>query len=108
MSKSSDAVPTADQLIQRLEHKFSIEGYLQLRRRFPGEDTALWMVLAADSTSIDWGMDFAFQLEADFKKFNISMGYFLGTLGGVNGDVDRLCLATLEALSARKVASHQG
>lgn len=39
---------TRDALILALQRHFEIDDYLELRRRFPTEDMALWMVMASD------------------------------------------------------------
>jgi hypothetical protein len=94
---------TLEQLRAALENNFSIDDYLELRRRFPkSRDTALWMVMGADDSSPSYGMDFAYQLQADFKKFRIPIETFLGTLDGDRDYIDLLCLSTLEALSRRE------
>jgi hypothetical protein len=83
-------------------YSFTIDDYLELRNRFPGEDTAIWMVMGSNEASPSFGMDFAFQLEADFKHFDISPKLFLGVLDGDGNDSDLLCLKLLEALSRRE------
>jgi hypothetical protein len=73
---------TIEELTSALERQFAIDDYLELRARFPmEEDTALWMIMGG-SGGISFGMDFAFQLEADFKRFGIPIQYYLGTLDG--------------------------
>jgi hypothetical protein len=90
------------ELENALTRSFSIDDYLELRRRFPQRDTALWMVMANDANSPWFGLDFAFQLEADFKKWGIPVETFLGVLGGESNDIDLQCLSILEALSRRE------
>ena len=94
-------VRTLDELTASLELAFSIDAYLELRRRFPEEDTALWMVMGSNG-ECSFGMDFAFQLQPEFRKFGIPVETFLGTLDGDPDEIDRLCLLTLEALSKRE------
>lgn len=93
---------TLDELETALQHLFSIDDYLELRRRFPKNDSPLWMVMGSDSNSPSFGMDFAFQLQGELAKFGIQIDMFLGTLDGDRGHVDLLCLAVLEALSKRE------
>ena len=93
---------TSEQLLQAIERSFKIDDYLELRKRFPDQDTACWMVMANDKASPSWGMDFAFQLETDFEKFGISIHGFLGTLDGAPEDIDRFALEILAAISDRE------
>jgi hypothetical protein len=90
------------ELVEALTSSFSIGDYLELRRRFPEKDTALWMVMASDKNSPCFGLDFAFQLETDFKKWGIPVETFLGVLDGEPDDIDSHCLYLLEALSRRE------
>ena len=91
-----------DELKSDLTESFSIDDYLELRSRFPDEDTPLWIVLDSDNSGINYGTDFAFQIEGQLKQFEIEIGLLLGTLGGDQDDIDLLCLQTLEALSKRQ------
>ena len=93
---------TIDQLEAALTNSFSIDDYLELRRRFPENDSPLWMVMSSDHSSPSFGLDFAFQLEDELTKFHIPVEMFLGTLDGDSGHIDLLCLTTLEALSRRE------
>ena len=93
---------TREQLLQAIERSFEIDDYLELRKRFPDQDTACWMVMANDKASPCWGMDFAFQLETDFEKFGISIHGFLGTLDGAPEEIDRFALEILAAISDRE------
>ena len=60
------------------------------------------MVMGSNESSPSFGMDFAFQLEEDFKCFDIPTELFLGVLDGDEKDTDLLCLRLLEALSRRE------
>jgi hypothetical protein len=95
------------ELCYALERSFSLDDYLQLRRRFPDEDTALWMFLATDGKSEDYGFDYAFQLQAEMEKWGIPIKSYLGVLDGDFELIDKHCLCILEALAKReKLNSH--
>jgi hypothetical protein len=95
------------ELYYALERSFSIDDYLQLRRRFPDEDTALWMFLATDGSCEDYGFDYAFQLQAEMEKWGIPIKTYLGVLDGDFELIDKHCLCILEALAKReKLNSH--
>jgi hypothetical protein len=94
-------------LSRALQSAFSIDDYLELRDRFPGEDTALWTVMADDESSPSFGMDFAYQLQDEFKRFDVPVELFLGVLDGDKGYLDLLCLKLLEALSRREKLTKQ-
>ena len=85
-----------------LQHLFSIDDYLELRARFPEEDTPLWMVMGSNASSPSFGLDFAFQLQHQLENFGIHIKKFLGALDGDPDKTDLLCLAVLEALSRRE------
>lgn len=95
---------TLKTLQKDLERSFVIDDYLELKRRFPDADTALWMVLANDGSSPSWGIDFAFQLEEDYERFGISIHSFLGTLDGDPDVIDKFACGILNALSDREKA----
>lgn len=95
---------TRKTLLKDLEWSFTIDDYLELKRRFPDSDTALWMVLASDNSSPSWGMDFAFQLEGDYERFGISIHSFLGALDGDPDNIDKFICEILNALSEREKA----
>ena len=58
--------------------------------------------MGGDESSPSFGMDFAYQLEQEFKRFDLPVELFLGVLDGDNGYLDLLCLKLLEALSRRE------
>ena len=91
-----------DDLVSALQSSFLIDDYLELRRRFPEADSPLWMIMASDNTTDSFGLDFAYQLEKDFERFQIPIELYLGVLDGDSDNIDLLCLTVLEALSRRE------
>ena len=98
---------TIDQLEAALTNSFSIDDYLELRRRFPENDSPIWMMMGSDDSSPSFGLDFAFQLKDEFDKFQIPVELYLGTLDGDLDNVDHLCLNILENLSRREKLRHK-
>jgi predicted DNA-binding transcriptional regulator AlpA len=96
-----------DDMLKALENSFTIDDYLELRNRFPDEDTAIWMVMGSNESSPSFGMDFTYQLEQEFKQFDLPVELFLGVLDGDKGYLDLLCLRLLEALSRREKLTKQ-
>ena len=85
-----------------LTSNFKIDDYLEMRRRFPGEDSGLWMVLAHGETIVPRGIEYAISLEPEFKKFDLNLMHLLGVLDGDTMDIDQLCLECLKAISERE------
>jgi hypothetical protein len=90
-----------DEVKAALVSAFTIHDYLELRARFPGCDTAAWMVMAA-TKGFPWAIDFAFQLKDDFKAYGLSVELFLGSCDGDETDIDLFCLSILGALARRE------
>lgn len=101
----------ADKLFQEfvedLRSDFTIDGYTNLRKKFPDKNPALQLFVGEGDTFMFSGIEVAFQYENEFKNFGITVEYYLGTLDGVESEIDNLCMEILMAISERRKAVNQ-